>query len=117
MLKFVWNLPLVLSGTLHGFKEFIVKIDNTLKTTGAGNTSSRPRVERTAKEGASAGEVNLSSASTQLANANGGAPINSARIAEIKQAISEGRFKINADAIADGLIDTARSLLQSQRRA
>lgn len=95
-----------------------MKIDNTLKTTGTGNTSSRPRVERTVKEGASAAnEVNLSSASTQLADASGGAPINSARIAEIKQAISEGRFKINADAIADGLIDTARSLLQSQRRA
>ena len=95
-----------------------MKIDNTFKTTGTGSTASRPRVERPAKEDAAAeNEVNLSSTSTQLAGASGGAPVNSARIAEIKQAISEGRFKINADAIADGLIDTARSLLQSQRRA
>ena len=28
----------------------------------------------------------------------------------------EGRFQINADAIADGLINTARDLLQSQRK-
>jgi len=39
------------------------------------------------------------------------------RIAEIKLAILEGRFQVNAEAIADGLIDTARNLLQSQRKA
>lgn len=44
-------------------------------------------------------------------------PVNSARIAEIKQAIAEGRFKINPEAIADGLIDTARDLIRTQRRA
>ena len=32
-------------------------------------------------------------------------------------AILEGRFQVNAEAIADGLIDTARNLLQSQRKA
>lgn len=40
-------------------------------------------------------------------------PINSARIQEIKQAISEGRFKVNPEAIADRLIETARDLLNS----
>lgn len=46
-------------------------------------------------------------------------PVNSARINEIKQAISEGRFKINPEAIADRLIDSARQLIssQSQRQA
>jgi negative regulator of flagellin synthesis FlgM len=39
-------------------------------------------------------------------------PVNSARIQEIKQAISEGRFKINPDAIADSLIDTAKDLIK-----
>lgn len=40
-------------------------------------------------------------------------PINSARIQEIKQAISEGRFKINPEAIADRLIESARDLVNS----
>jgi negative regulator of flagellin synthesis FlgM len=40
-------------------------------------------------------------------------PVNSARILEIKQAISEGRFKINPEAIADRLIESARELISS----
>ena len=40
-------------------------------------------------------------------------PVNSARIQEIKTAISEGRFKINPEAIADRLIESARDLLNS----
>jgi negative regulator of flagellin synthesis FlgM len=40
-------------------------------------------------------------------------PINTARIQEIKQAISEGRFKINPEAIADRLIESARDLVNS----
>ena len=39
------------------------------------------------------------------------------RIQEIKDAISQGRFKINPEAIADGLIDSARDLISSQRQA
>ncbi len=38
-------------------------------------------------------------------------PVNSAKIQEIKQAIAEGRFKINPEAIADGLIESARELV------
>lgn len=44
-------------------------------------------------------------------------PINSTRVQEIKEAISEGRFKINADAIADRLIESARDLINSKRQA
>ncbi|MFZ2267877.1 MAG: flagellar biosynthesis anti-sigma factor FlgM [Azonexus sp.] len=43
-------------------------------------------------------------------------PVNSARIQEIKQAISEGRFKVNPEAIADRLIETARDLLNSNSK-
>ncbi len=43
-------------------------------------------------------------------------PVNSARIQEIKQAIAEGRFKINPEAIADRLIESARDLVGSGRR-
>lgn len=44
-------------------------------------------------------------------------PVNSTRVQEIKAAISEGRFKVNADAIADRLIESARDLINSKRQA
>lgn len=44
-------------------------------------------------------------------------PVNAARIQEIKDAIAQGRFTINPEAIADGLIQTARDLVNSQRQA
>lgn len=117
-LKFRIKLPLGLSETPFSIKENIVKIDGNLNTLGTGSTTSRPRVDRPSKgEGGTSGAVTLSTASTQLAGAGSGAPVDSARIAAIKQAISEGRFQINAEAIADSLIDTARDLLQSQRKA
>lgn len=97
-----------------------MKIDSSLKPVGPGNVSSnrqKASAPDTRTDGGAA-EVKLSSASTQLAaGASSGAPIDGARIAEIKLAISEGRFKVNAEAIADGLIDTARDLLKSQRKA
>ncbi|MBV5336597.1 MAG: flagellar biosynthesis anti-sigma factor FlgM, partial [Deltaproteobacteria bacterium] len=40
-----------------------------------------------------------------------------ARVSEIKQAIAEGRFTINAGAIADRLIASAKELVDSQRQA
>lgn len=95
-----------------------MKIDSNFKAGGTAGATNRPRAERTTKEGGSAAsEVQLSSASAQLAGASSGAPVDGARIAEIKLAIAEGRFQVNAEAIADGLIDTARQLLQSQRKA
>jgi negative regulator of flagellin synthesis FlgM len=39
-----------------------------------------------------------------------------ARVLEIKQAISEGRFTINADAIASRLIESAKELLIHRQR-
>lgn len=95
-----------------------MKIDSNFKpaTTGSVGTS-RPKAASEARAGGSTAEVQISQASAQLSGASSGAPIDGARIAQIKQAIAEGRFKINADAIADGLINTARDLLQSQRKA
>jgi negative regulator of flagellin synthesis FlgM len=39
-----------------------------------------------------------------------------ARIAEIKQAIAEGRFQVDAEKVADRLIESVRELLASQSR-
>lgn len=97
-----------------------MKIDSSLKPVGTGTVSgsrAKAATAQTRSAGEGASEVKLSSASTQLAGASSGAPIDGARIAEIKLAIAEGRFSVNAEAIADSLISSARDLLQSQRKA
>lgn len=45
------------------------------------------------------------------------APFDNQRVAEIRQAIAEGRFQINADKIADRLIDDVRNFLAKDRSA
>ena len=40
--------------------------------------------------------------------------VNRQRVDEIRQAISEGRFKVDASRIADGFIDSVREMLGSQ---
>lgn len=60
--------------------------------------------------------VSLSQAA-QTQSAASKPPVDSAKIQEIKTAIAEGRFRINPEAIADGLIETARELVNSQRKA
>lgn len=91
-----------------------MKIDSTFKpsiTPTAPRTASRMQEATT-----NADAVSLS----QLAGTMQGTdkpPVNAARIQEIKEAISQGRFKVNPEAIADGLIQSARTLLDAQRKA
>jgi negative regulator of flagellin synthesis FlgM len=93
-----------------------MKIDSPFKPNPASvaNRTAPPRANST--PAASTESVNLSAAVAAL-KGDGKAPIDSARIEEIKAAISEGRFKINPEAIADSLIETARHLISSQRQA
>lgn len=96
-----------------------MKIDNSLNPLPGSNvkgSSNRP----TAK--ANGGDIKTSSApqdsvkiSAHSSAEGNTAPLDSARIEAIKQAISEGRFKINPDAIADGLIASAKELVSEQR--
>ena len=59
--------------------------------------------------------VSLGSTATQLNSmekAMAAAPVvNASKVAEIKQAISEGRFKVNPEAVAGKLIATVRELI------
>ena len=43
--------------------------------------------------------------------------VDAARVAELKQAISDGRFKVNADAVADRLIETVQELIRAHKGA
>lgn len=46
-----------------------------------------------------------------------GAPaVNTAKVDEIKQAISEGRFQVNSGAVADSLINTVKDLISTSQR-
>jgi len=103
-----------------------VKIDNKLTTPLTGEV---PADNRPAKTGGASGpeaaaggsvDVQLSDLAAQLQAIQGrlasGEVVDSAKVAEIKQAIAEGRFQINADAIADRLLDTVRELLEGYRK-
>lgn len=41
--------------------------------------------------------------------------VNVERVAEIKRAIAEGRFQVNPERIADGLLQSVRDMLGSER--
>lgn len=62
--------------------------------------------------GGEASRVDISPLSARLQEVEAGAaPVDAQRVAEIKQAIAEGRFKINPDRIADGLLVSVGELL------
>lgn len=59
--------------------------------------------------------VSLGSTAAQLHNMESSMAntpvVNSAKVAEIKQAIAEGRFKVNSEAVAGRLLETVRDLI------
>lgn len=92
-----------------------MKIDSSYKPTSP-PPASRPQARPAAETPATAEAVSFSPLAGSL-QAGEKPPVNSARIQEIKEAISQGRFKINPEAIAGHLLDTARDLVNRQRRA
>ncbi len=95
-----------------------MKIDATGKPVAVRNTSSagRSSAPSTATSSSSGGgrvEINpLASRMASLEQSIQQHPaVDSQKIEAIKAAISSGNFSINADAIADGLISSARELI------
>ncbi|MDV6343617.1 flagellar biosynthesis anti-sigma factor FlgM [Nitrosomonas sp. Is37] len=41
--------------------------------------------------------------------------VDAAKVAKIRQAIIEGRFKVNSEAVADRLLETVKELIQSKK--
>ena len=102
-----------------------MKIDGNLRSVQSGSVAEGQG--RTGKAGAPATpsgssggpRVEVSSLGAQLAGIESSLAnvpvVDSQRVSEIKQAISDGRFKVNPDVIADRLLETVRELIQSQR--
>jgi negative regulator of flagellin synthesis FlgM len=103
-----------------------LKIDNSIKstpTTKVGQTTAKKAGGTTAAKGASASasrdKVDINPLSSQLAALESSlenvSVVDTARVESIKQAISEGRFKVDADAIADRLIETVKEMVLSRK--
>jgi negative regulator of flagellin synthesis FlgM len=110
-----------------------LKIENSIKTESVkpvneGQPSPGKSGQRAAANAATSGASSASSANSistniQLSgqlqniekNLSKGQVFDAERVAEIKQAISEGRFTVNADKVADGLLDTVRDLIRSRQ--
>ena len=102
-----------------------MKIDGNTRSIQSGSVSEGQG--RTGKTGASQGQpgsgsgprVELSPLASQLAGIEASLAdvpvVDTQRVEEIKQAISDGRFKVNPDVIADRLLETVRELIQSQK--
>lgn len=90
----------------------MMKIDNSFKPISAG-LANKPAATPPATPAAVQDAVSLSQLAGSL-QAGEQPPMNTERIREIKQAIAEGRFKINPEAIADRLIESARDLVNSR---
>ena len=94
-----------------------MKIESTTNPVGA-SLVKETRGQSSAKStSATSDDVRLSGLSAQLSALSDEQSFDPVRVSEIKQAISEGRFTINAGAIADRLITSAKELVNSQRQA
>lgn len=103
-----------------------MKIENKFTTplTGEIPADSRgPKSAGSSGQGVAAGgsvDVHLSDLASHLTTIQNqlasGEVVDPAKVAEIRQAIADGRFKINADAIADRLLDTVRELIEGYRK-
>lgn len=97
-----------------------MKIDNIQKPVGSTpGGEQRPKPAGPANPAAPAGaQVQLSSLSSGMQKAEqviAATPVvDQARVDEIKQAISDGRFQVDANKVADGLIDSVRQMLATQ---
>jgi negative regulator of flagellin synthesis FlgM len=85
-------------------------------TTANSNAQTAGTSSPTTTSGSGDASVSLSGLSQHLRSlaASGSADIDTAHVESIKQAIKDGSLKIDSGKIADGVLNTARELLQSK---
>jgi negative regulator of flagellin synthesis FlgM len=103
----------------------IEKTSNPLPTPAAGEAGSRASAARSADNKASTTDnsgtsVHLGSTTTQLRSMESSIAsspmVDAKKVTEIKQAISEGRFKVNSGIVADRLINSVQDLITASKR-
>ena len=103
-----------------------MKIENGIKSLTTGTIpeeKARSAAKKTpAETGAAPGtSVQLSSVASQLQAMQKGFAdtpvVDSARVAELKLAISEGHFKVNAEKVVDSLVKSVEDLIRAHKRA
>lgn len=104
-----------------------VKIDKpgkplppTATREGQARSSTSKSVQGGASGTSSSASANLSATSAQIQRMESSVVhtplVDTAKVAEIKQAITENRFQVNAAAVADGLIKSVSDLIASQKK-
>ena len=80
------------------------------------STTARPTADTSSSAPEASTQLDLSSTATQLLQGTGGQSdtFDAAKVQRITQAISEGKFSVNADAIADKLLSNAQEVLGSR---
>ncbi len=102
-----------------------MKIDPAVKiapaTTVATDERTRSAKQQPENSGAQTrADVQLSPLAAQLKNIEASLEttetVDSARVAEVKRSIAEGRFEVNAEKVADRLIDATREFMRAQKQ-
>lgn len=98
-----------------------MKIDSPIKSPASPLSQNSRGVETTKAPAAPVTAADDASVATHLQQTglidSSAPPFDSQRVAEIRQAVAEGRFQINAEKIADSLIQSVRDLIAKDRPA
>ncbi len=102
-----------------------MKIDESVKkTTGLAVGTTQTRSGKGAeKAGAASGapgmaqsdSVHLSTQAQSLASSGGNSVFDARKVEEIKAAIAEGRFHVDPEKVANGLLDTVSDLIHTRK--
>ena len=100
-----------------------MKIDDSLKKAGGlGVGTTQTRAGKGADKAASVSPapvgsdtVRLSSKLESLAQVGGNSVFDAKKVDEIKAAIAEGRFQVDAEKVANGLLDTVNDLIRTRK--
>jgi negative regulator of flagellin synthesis FlgM len=103
-------------------REFAMKINDSgsikkpaTPTVASGSTAAKS-TEKAGATSAASDSVKLSSQAQSLSAGASSAPFDAKKVAEIKAAIANGTFQIDASKIADGLIDSVRDATSTLKR-